>query len=317
MTSPTILTQPLVRRSLDGPPRVGAAARKRYVWKGKASDPVFVFQNCRDVEYERIDVVIESPCEAVVVCERTSSQPGTIPSTNNTFHKWRIYGNGLAERGIWMRATIDENQEHAEITSNTFYGITRPIVFEGVQSKHHVIRDNVFEGFDVAVTSDTGFEWSGKTAAKGKILCELTRIGDPVAIRSVGVEACGRLLVTAGPATDAQEITLDTLRFAADQLHEDGACVVLRHAGALVIIGGAYGDGHQRVPVIELAGIGEQSLTFVAPKFGAFGAHQVLPYRWRPGVRPNVSFVGTPVYQTGATDSDRTTVHNAHELDRL
>src|SRR5690349_2405275 len=136
---------------------------------------------------------------------------------------------------------------------------------------------------------------------------ELTRCGDPVVSQGVGFEACGRLLVTSGPSTDAQSVTLIGVRFAADQLHEDGACIRLRHAGPLTLIGGSYGDGDQRVPQIHLAGTGDQAVHIAGAKFGAFGSDQQPVIRVNPGVR---SFVtgGVCTYQRNESSSERTKV---------
>jgi hypothetical protein len=272
------MTQTKVVRDADGGSLLPLTlARRRVIWRGAANAPVFVIQDSRDIEQMRLDVVVEAPTEAVVVVERTKRGPNVLPSTNHGFARWRIYGNNLAERGIWARATVDENNEHLSITGNTFYGIARPIVLAGQQSKGHSLIDNVFEGFDVAVTSDSGFTWIGKTAAVGRLACELTRVGEPVSIRDVGFEACRRLLETAGPTTAAQSVTLDDVRYEADQLHADGHAIVLRHAGALLVVGGRYGGGRQRVPRIGLLGTGEQTLETRGVTFGAFGAYRVSP----------------------------------------
>ena len=305
MADPIILTATRVLRDKDGPEKQGANYRRRYIWCGPADQDVFVFQNVRDLEWERIDVVCETPCASVVAIERTRDVGGTIPSTNNAFRRWRIYGNGLAQRGFWCRDTIDANNEHMEFHANTVYGVSRPFVFAGIQSKLHRLTHNVIETFDVAVTSDTGFHYAGGTMAVGSLAFDLTRAGDPVSVRDCGIETVGRLLRTSGPRTDAQPIVLDSVRFAADQLAPDGAMIVMRHAGPLVIVGGSYGDGQQRIPQIECGGIGEQSVTVIGAKRGSYSSVAVPFVRTKPGVRLAYTEQGC-TYQNPETSSDRT-----------
>ena len=303
MSEPTILTQTRVLRDKDG----RANYRRRYIWRGPADQDVFVFQNVRDLEWERIDVVCETPCASVVAIERTRDVGGTIPSTNNAFRRWRIYGNGLAQRGFWCRDTIDANNEHMEFHANTVYGVSRPFVFAGIQSKLHRLTHNVIETFDVAVTSDTGFHYAGGTMAVGSLAFDLTRAGDPVSVRDCGIETVGRLLRTSGPRTDAQPIVLDSVRYAADQLAADGAMIVMRHAGPLVIVGGSYGDGAQPIPHIKLAGIGEQAVHIAGAKFGAYGANAAPVIRANPGVRPTLTG-GVCTFQRDDANPERTQV---------
>ena len=305
-----VLTDTVRLRNLEAPPcaRTSTPGRRlTFVWRGPSNVPVIALENCRDLEANRIDVLCETPCEAVVLCERTSRAPGTIPSTMMGLARWRVYGNGLAARGFWYRATIDENNEHGAFSDNAFSGVARPFVFEGQQSKHHRLVGNVVERFDVAVSADTAFHWSDGTIAVGRLAFELTRVGDPVMIECVGVEATQRLLVTSGPSTDAQPILVQSVRYGADQLHEDGAMILLRHAGPLTILGGAFGDGTQRLPRIQLAGIGEQAVNCIGAKFGAFGADAIPPLVINPGVRPGV-LVGATAYQRAAGAGERTAI---------
>ena len=90
---------------------------------------------------------------------------------------------------------------------------------------------------------------------------------------------------------------------------EDGAAIVLRHAGPLTIIGGSYGDGDQRVPQIHLAGVGEQTVSIIGAKFGAFDANLVHPVKANRGVGDVVTRLGC-TYQTSSTSPSRTTTLN-------
>jgi hypothetical protein len=296
-----VLTDTYRLRNQDG----GMLPTARYVWRGPAHVPVFSLENCRDVVSERIDVVCERPCEAIVICERTRDAPGTIPSTMHGFTRWRVQGNGLVDRGMWCRARIDANNEHMEYHANSFAGVRRPFVFEGQQSKHHRLTHNVIERYEVAVSADSGFHWEGGTIAVGGIGFRLTRVGDPVSIAHVGLEATRRILETSGPTTASQPVTLDDVRYEADQLHDDGNAIVFRHAGPLNVINSRIGGGAQRVPRIALLGVGDQVATINGNTFGAFGAHATCPVRCSRPRQARVNW-GLNTYQRRANDPQNT-----------
>jgi hypothetical protein len=296
----TVLTQTMRVRNQDG----GIIPPGRYIWRGRAGMPVFAIQDSRDIVSENIDVVCETPCEAVVVCERTRSTPGTIPSTNHGFTRWRIYGNTLADRAFWFRG-IDANNEHALFTACSVYGCHVGWTFNGQQSKEHQITHCRFESGLVGVSADSSVQLSGGVFAVCRVGVELTRVGDPVVIIGTAFEACARLLVTSGPTTAPQPVTLIGVRYEADQLHDDGDCVVLRHAGPLVVQGCRLGGGRQRVPRIALLGIGAQAAEIRGNTFGAFGAHRVSPVRSPRPTDANVTW-GTNAYQRDANDPRNT-----------
>ncbi len=279
----------------------------QYTWKGPSNVPVFVFQNCRDMEAMRIDVTCETPCEAVVVIERTKTGPGVIPSTMNGFARWRIQGNDLALRGFWCRSTIDENNEHMEFHANSFAAIANPFIFEGQHSKHHLLTHNVIERFDVGVVSDTAFHWTGGTIAVGVDAFKLQRVGDPVLIESVGIEAVTRVLVTDGPTTASQPVTLSGVRYEADQLDSNGDCILLRHAGPLIVRGCRFGGGNQKIPRIALAGSGVQTAEISGNFFGSYGAYQVCPVRAPKPTNARVEW-GTNNFQKDSLDPSNTHV---------
>jgi hypothetical protein len=297
----TILTETVRLRDLDG----GRIASGRYIWRGPATVPVFALENCRDVVSDGVDVVCETLCEAVVVIERTRDTPGTIPSTNHGFTRWRVYGNGLAARGVWCRSTIDQNSEHMRLDACSFYSVGVPFDAAGQQSKEHLITHCRFDDCAVAVRASSSVTVIGGAITRTTVAIELTRVGDPVVIQGVGVEACGRVLVTSGPTTASQPVTLSGCRFEADQLHPDGDCILMRHAGVLTVQGSRFGGGAQRIPRIALAGVGTQSAVISGNTFGSYGAAGVCPVRKNPGVTAAVSW-GRNVYQRAEGDSQNT-----------
>jgi hypothetical protein len=273
-TAPKILTATVVRRNLER----SSLAPGRYVWRGPASDPVFALQNCNAFRVQDIDVTCDTPTSAVFLIERTQTGPGTIPSTMHMFRNVRIFGNRKAERGVWYRNTIDENNEHGRFDCVSVYGCTLAgFAFYGQQSKEHLLTHVRTESCTVGVIADSAFQWIGGTCAVAEYAIFLARIGDPVTIQGVGFEACQRLLLTYGPTTAAQPVTFIGGRYEADQLAEDGEAIVLQHAGPLNIIGMRLGGGKQRVPRIALRGTGEQTVKLDGVHFGSYGACDVPP----------------------------------------
>ena len=102
-------------------------------------------------------------------------------------------------------------------------------------------------------------------------------------------------------------VAFGSIRYAADQLAADGAMIVMRHAGPLVIVGGSYGDGAQPIPHIKLAGIGEQAVHIAGAKFGAYGANAAPVIRANPGVRPTLTG-GVCTFQRDDANPERTQV---------
>jgi hypothetical protein len=153
----------------------------------------------------------------------------------------------------------------------------------------------------VAVAAGSSFTWISGTAAVCQIGVVLSSVGDPVVIEGVGFEACRRLLVTSGPTTASQPVTLIGVRYEADQLHEDGDCILLRHAGPLTVTGCRFGGGKQRIPRVALLGAGPQVAMISGNTFGAFGAHRVCPVRAQNHTNANVTW-GNNAYQRDAHD---------------
>jgi hypothetical protein len=292
------MTETRVLRDQDG----GRIAPGRYVWQGPHTDPVFDFRDCRDLVIEGVDVVVESACSSVFWMRRTKTGPGVVPNTNHAFRDVRIFGNRKAWIGIHVGG-LDENGEHLLAERVSVYGCSAAAFwFDGQNSKEHLLTHVRIESCDAGIYASSGFQWIGGTFAVGRIGVELSRVGEPVKIQGVGFEACGRLLVTSGAATDAQPIVLDSVRYAADQLHEDGAAILLRHAGPLTLIGGTYGDGAQRIPQIECCGIGEQSVTTMGVKRGAYGSDALPFVRHMPGVRLSLDERGTTCERAQGAD---------------
>ncbi len=313
-----VLTKTQVLTNKDGPPRLvtqadgdeglDPGARIRYIWKGPTTDPVFLLQNCRDSTWEHIDVVCQTACEAVFRIERVVTGAGTIPSTNHFFRDIRIYGNALATRGFWAKPTIDENNEHFSFEGCSVYGCTTGMEFGGQQSKEHFISQCRFESFTTGIKANSSIRVEGGTMAVGSVAILLTACGDPVVLTGVGVEACGRLLVTNNDSATsvAQPITLTGVRYEADQLHADKDMILLRHAGPMLLEGCRFGGGAQEIPKIGLVGVATQTVIVHNNHFGSYGADAVNPLHVNAGVTNNTQW-GMNLYER-PFGSDPTTI---------
>lgn len=321
-TKPTVITSTVLVRDVEHFARLRSSyeRRTRIVWRGPAKDPVFCFQNCRDPNIERLDITCETECEAVVVSERTRTGAGVIPSTMHQWRDVRVFCNGLAPVGFHYRATIDENNEHGRFDAVSVYGFTSAgMRFDGQQSKEHTLTLCRFDTDDAAtaIASASGFTWIGGTASGCDEAVNLTRVGDPVTLIGVGVEKCRRLLVTGpGVSSAAQTINLVGVRFEADQLYADDEMIVLRHAGPLVIDGGRFGGGSQRIPRIALRGSGEQTLEMRGVVFGSYGAYRVAPVIAQNPAEARVTASGCR-YQNDSWNTQNTATSVATLVERI
>jgi hypothetical protein len=299
--SDTILTDTLRYRDVDR----GRVPAGHYIWRGPADQPVFHFADSREIVVEDVEVVCETPTPAVFHVERTRVGPGVHPSTLHQWRNVRINGGNVQPACGFLVSGIDQNGEHMRFDGVSVYRCVHGWEFRGQQAKEQLLTQCRAESCATGIAADSSFTWISGTIAACGIAVELTRVGDPVVIQGLGVEACGRLLVTSGPTTASQPVTLIGVRYEADQLAADGDCIVLRGPGPLVIEGGRYGGGQQRIPRIALTGFGEQSVEIRGVTFGAYGAAGVCPVRAQNPSQARVTF-GRNVYQRLAGDPSNT-----------
>jgi hypothetical protein len=213
---------------------------------------MFVFQNCREPSWERVDITVENPLEAAFVMERTRHGPGVIPSTMHQWRDVRVFGNGVLERGFWhRRGDFDENNEHARFDSVSVYGYTDcGWLIEGTQSKEHLFthcRANGDTTGRVGVRSFGSFQWIGGAMSGHAESCfALGPPCDVVRIEGAGCETSARLLTAKGPTGNAYPVLLEQVRFMTDRLHPDGVMIDFGAPGPLTIRGGQFGNGTSR-----------------------------------------------------------------------
>jgi hypothetical protein len=296
-----ILTDTLRYRDIDR----GRVPAGRYVWRGPADQPVFHFADSREIVVEDVEVVCETPTPAVFHVERTRVGPGVHPSTLHHWCNVRINGGNARPACGFLVAGIDQNGEHMRFDGVSVYRCDTGWSFRGQQAKEQLLTQCRAESCAVGIAADSGFTWISGCIAACAVGVELTRVGDPVVIQGVGFEAVGRMLVTSGPTTASQPVTLLSCRYEADQLHADGDCILLRHPGPLLIQGCRFGGGAQRIPRIALTGFGEQSVEIHGSAFGSYGAADVCPIRASTPSQARVTW-GRNVYQRSPNDPQNT-----------
>ena len=282
---PLIITEPIILKDRDDLPLVRSerpAVRIRFVWRGKTNDPMFVFQNCREPSWERVDVVVERPLAAAFVMERTRRGPGVIPSTMHQWRDIRVFGNALLERGFWHRLNeFDENNEHARFDSVSVYGYTDcGWLIEGKQSKEHLFthcRANGDTSGRVGLRANGSFQWIGGAMSGHSESCfALGTPCDVARIQGVGCETSARLLTTHGPGGNAYPVSLEQVRYMTDILHPDGVAIDFRAPGPLVIRGGQFGNGKQPIPRIRLRTVADYGFICEGAAFDAYGSYEVV-----------------------------------------
>jgi hypothetical protein len=280
---PLIISKSIVLRDRADLPAVRSErpnVRLRFVWRGGAHEPMFVFQNCREPSWERVDITAEKPLEAAFVMERTRHGPGVIPSTMHLWRDVRVFGHGIMERGFWhRRRDTDENNEHARFDSVSVYGYTDcGWLIEGKQSKEHLFthcRANGDSTGRAGIRAFGSFQWIGGAMSGNSEACFV--LGPPcdvVRIEGVGCETSARLLTSQGPTGAAYPVLLEQVRFMTDRLHPDGVMIDFRSPGPLTIRGGQFGNGKQPVPTIRVRTVADVAFNCECAAFDARGTHE-------------------------------------------
>ena len=267
------LTEPVVIKNMDGPPRIEPdvpGKRVQFLFDGVGDAP-FIYQDSRDMYFAHADVFLAVPCEAAFIFERRTVGAGIIPITHAMLRDVRIYGNSLGKRGIWFRVPVsDQNNEHARLDDVTVYYVAQEALrIDGSQAKEHVLTNFRCEGTQYGIVSNSG----SFTMLGGALhLCSAAavQLNNPTgAVTMIGVasETSKRFLVKTSATGDAQPIQLINCTVMTDQLHADGVCIDVRSGGPLSIQGGQLGDG---------AGQGHAKINFQPLGTGLLRLHDVV-----------------------------------------
>lgn len=300
-----LLKQPLVITAADAPLLAGEG-RTTLVWDGPADVPMIKFINCPEVTLKRVDCLFSKPCHTAFQFHRQNAGMGVRPATLPTLEDVRFFGDGKLRWPVrFTYEDQDANNEHGVFQRCSFYGYSEYAVdIEGKQSKEHRFYQCRSEGGRGAVRAPSAFMWEGGTVSGASHAAFLLHGGggDRVVIKDVGVEASARVLLSSERTTAGWKVTLDNVRFAADQLAPDGDWVQFYSTGPLTVKDCQVGGGAQpRVPTIGIASSAQCLVSVHDNFFDTFGASELCPVRTFEGGRVVVSW-GLNHYRRGAND---------------
>lgn len=268
-----------------------AYRRVRLIWEGPPEGPVIRLLDCPEPYVADFDIVASQPVQTgIEVCNTgTLARPSTMP----IFDRVRFFGNNKMGDGIMMISINGANNEHAHLRNVKGFGL-KGFLFHvplssNKQSKEHRMDQCCQEGGQGAVRAPSAFMWRGGTVSgTSEAAFQLYGGGgDRVHISDVGVEACARLLdlgTEPERTSDGWKVTLDNVRYAADQLAADGHMIRMYGAGPLTVENCQLGGGKVPVlPVILADGYGQPLIRLAANFFDAFGAHRQSPVFTAPG----------------------------------
>ena len=289
--------------------------RIRIVWEGPPDQPVIRLIDCPEPYVADLDIVINTPtyCGIEVINSGTAPRPSTMP----IFDRVRFFGNGKLGDAVRFESRNGANNEHGTFRNVKAFGLNGYLCHIGLaadkQSKEHTFDQCCQEGGLGAVRAPSAFMWRGGTVAgvSGAAFQLYGGGGDRVVIRDVGVEASRRLLdlgTEQERTSDGWAVTLEEVRYAADQLDPDGAMVRMYSAGPLRVEGCQLGGGKVPVlPHILVDSFGQPLVRLAANYFDAFGAHRTSPV-WTAAGRECIVDWGMNTYSNDDGDPVRTKV---------
>lgn len=295
-----------------------AHRRIRLIWQGSPDQPVIRLIDCPEPYLADIDFDITAPTYCGI--EVINSGQGVRPSTMTMFDRLRFFGNGKLGDAVRFVSRNGANNEHGTFRNVKAFGINGYLCHVALkadkQSKEHTFDQCCQEGGLGAVRSPSAFMWRGGTVSgvNGAAFQLFGGGGDRVVIRDVGVEASRRLLdlgTESERTSDGWAVTLEGVRYAADQLDPDGHAVRMYSAGPLVITGCQIGGG--KVPVLPHVLVdcfGQPLVRLVGNLFDAFGAYRVSPI-WTAAGRETVVDWGLNTYANDDGDPVRCRVLGA------
>lgn len=151
-----------------------------------------------------------------------------------------------ATYGVVMRhdgATDSMNDFHTFNKVKINCGIVANVSIQHSQSKAHSFIDCFFDGGQYGVTNavnSTGgsFHWYGGWCAGHSLSDFYLHPGsDAIVLDSINSEGSNRFLMTTGPSTNTQPVTVRGVRWANNALNADGYWILWQTAGPLVVEG--------------------------------------------------------------------------------
>jgi len=298
----TILKEPLELSGLRGFSIEGVTIHDSCIvadfesYEGNDPVPVIGLLNCQDTGISNLKMILTSNQYAVF--GHWSKDPSLGTPTNNHYRNIVVIGKGEgfggeANYGIVFHA---KNKDDPNNEAGFFFNVHLNNCFigwriEGTQSKEHVIEHCRQQGGMHAVDSTGSFWWKGGGGSGlSDAAFRLREPVDTIRIDYPAFEATKRLLHASGPngfSDDSQPIRISGGRFMCDQLHNDGAAVILEHQGPLTIDSFVFGSGQQPIPHIRAndpAQVALQAVNFES--IGSFETLAAHPVRKMDGSVP-------------------------------
>lgn len=279
------LKEPLEVRSARGLEIHGTTMHDTQMVVDFQQEPVFRFINCQDTCVAYMKVILTQQVTAVLCYQRDPLTSGT--PTNNHHQDLVVIGKGeghggSANVGIHFHALEkDSPNNEASLSHNVHLNDCNVgWCIEGSQSKEHVMDHCRQQGGQHVVDCSGSFWWrGGGGSGLSDAVFRLREPVDTVRIDYGAFEASKRLLHASGPqgwTGDGQPIWVCGGRFMCDQLHEDGAAVVIESNGAVTFNSYVFGSGTQRVPHLRTVNPGNTQFRDV--EFACYGSFEKKPF---------------------------------------
>ena len=227
----------------------------RLIWDGPPDVPMFLMRDTRDVVMS--DFYIEStPAKPLFTAIQSENGVGTLyaPSQN---HFQRLIINGKAKGGLTNGFRLakgaggDNNNDFHEfircqIRNYQGYGYS----VEHSQSHTNRFHSCTFSGYGFGRagvrTTHGSFSWFGGGGGGNTVAdFSLGSANVTISIINGNFEDSRRLLITGGPTGARWPILLQGIRFASDNLPEDGIMIDVQNPGPLILKNNLFGTNQK------------------------------------------------------------------------
>jgi hypothetical protein len=230
------------------------------LWKGAANTPVFEYENCRDMLTEQMYITTASSSTypmGTVFDIQEDSTAGFGISSGNIFLAITI--DGVSSGGLNIGFELVQGSAgNVNNDQMQFYGNeVRNYTHSAFKIDHNQSNDHTFIGnkcygnsnglecVDAFAAQD--FQWFGGFTG-GNTNADFVlgvNAAAPFLISGVNSEGSNRLVIAGGGGLQTPlPLTIDTVRFATNNLNADGHIILYGSPGPLRVEGGSYGQGY-------------------------------------------------------------------------
>jgi len=244
-----------------GSPISSGVGGTQFNWTGNSSDPMFSLQGVRSSEFSHFTIDSNSAVPLATAIDIPRYSGGGITTSNN-FDDIVINGtNGGIQYGFRLGEGSGNNQvdfqkfTHVEVDN---YSVAAWSI-EYAQAKLEQFIDCSMNsdgygqyGITTALNGSNGGSFSWTNGGGGDNTVADFYLGSPddsISIDGGQFEGSARMLVTAGASANSWPITIENVRWAGDQVAQDGKMIIYTQRGPLNLIGNIFGDGTTTVPL--------------------------------------------------------------------